>query len=380
MVFSFTKEDYCTSPRVSTGETREVEHCALAHARACAIAEFLKRRNDRKEERDELTYFAITSSFSGHEVRSDTRVYSGIAFGLIVSIFYRQSACFATKAKIPSLTDFVSFINSMLSSGTQSNRPFEHPPQTPVAEKENRRIQRISLPLPVRVEVTVDSKVNWNEITRLSDVSAFGAGFSLKRPVKRGRLVRLTIPMPRQLRSFDFSEPQYKIWGVVRRCIQTGRTLQKPEYSIGVGFTGKTPPAGYHTHPTMLYDISHRSDEGGGFWQLMPADLRSEDSDLPKDLRQQTRFHIPEALLLERVDEAGTVLESETTVTENISLGGAAVLTSLCANAGTFFRVTSERFSVTLLSVVRGSRVGADGISRLHLEFIDRYFPLEGID
>lgn len=268
----------------------------------------------------------------------------------------------------------------MLSPVTHSTRPFERPPQAAGAEKENRRIQRISLPLPVRVEVKVDSSISWNEITRLSDVSAFGAGFSLKRPVKRGRLVHMTIPMPRQLRSFDYGEPQYKIWGVVRRCIQTGRTLQKPEYSVGVGFTGKAPPSGYLAHPTRLYDISHRSDEGGGFWQLMPADIMSEDPDLPKDLRKQTRFHIPEVLLLERVDESSNVLESETTVTENISLGGAAVLTSLRADAGTFFRVTSERFSVTILSVVRGSRVGTDGISRLHLEFIDRYFPLEGID
>ncbi|HQY66890.1 MAG TPA: hypothetical protein PLD38_06390, partial [Pyrinomonadaceae bacterium] len=88
-----------------------------------------------------------------------------------------------------------------------------------VAEKENRRIQRISLPLPVRVEVLVDGTVNWNEITRLSDVSAFGAGFSLKRPIKRGRLMLLTIPMPRQLRCFDYGEAQYRIWALVRRCI-----------------------------------------------------------------------------------------------------------------------------------------------------------------
>ncbi|MEO6050224.1 MAG: hypothetical protein ABIP78_02695, partial [Pyrinomonadaceae bacterium] len=91
----------------------------------------------------------------------------------------------------------------------------------------------------MRVELKIDAKVSWNEITRLSDASAFGAGFTLKRPVKRGRLVLMTIPMPRQLRSFDYGEPQYKIWGIVRRCISTGKTLQNPEYAIGVGFTGK---------------------------------------------------------------------------------------------------------------------------------------------
>ena len=75
----------------------------------------------------------------------------------------------------------------------------------------------------------------------------------------------------------------------------------------------------------------------------------------------------------------GNVVESELTVTENISLGGAAVFTTLKASRGTFLRVSSDRFNVTILSVVRGSRVGQDGITRLHLEFIDRLFPLEGI-
>ncbi len=251
-------------------------------------------------------------------------------------------------------------------------------PQT-AAEKQNRRIHRISLPLPVRVEFKIDKDTSMNEITRLSDVSAFGAGFVTKKPIKRGRLVLLTMPMPRQLRSFDFSEPQYKIWSVVRRCISVGRTLETPEYSIGAGFIGKTPPAAYHENPAMLFDISHREGSDDGFWHIGAADLMADESDLPVEIRKQTRFFIPESLRLERVDAMGNVVESESTVTENISLGGAAVFTTLKATPGTFLRVSSDRFNVTILSVVRGSRVGQDGITRLHLEFIDRLFPLEGI-
>ena len=101
---------------------------------------------------------------------------------------------------------------------------------------------------------------------------------------------------------------------------------------------------------------------------------------MPKDLRKQTRYFIPEALKLEQVDATGNVLLSEATVTENISLSGAAVFTTLAIDAGTFIRVTSERFDVTILSVVRSARVGVDGITRLHLEFIDRFFPLQGIE
>lgn len=244
-------------------------------------------------------------------------------------------------------------------------------------EKENRRIQRISLPLPVRVEVKIDKNNGWNEVTRLSDVSAFGAGFSLKRPVKRGRLVLLTIPMPRQLRSYDYGEPQYRIWGVVRRCIQAERASDQ-HYSVGVAFVGKSPPPGYLEHPSMLFDVARR-DESEGFWHIEPANLMSDDSDLPKDLRKQTRYFIPEQLTLSQIDDAGNVLFSESTVTENVSLGGAAVFTTLKVDAGSFIRVSSDRLDISILSVVRGSRVGPDGITRLHIEFIDRFFPLEGI-
>ena len=79
---------------------------------------------------------------------------------------------------------------------------------TPTKENDNRRIQRLSLSLPIRVESQVNESVSWNEVTRLNDVSAFGAGFNLRHPVKRGRLLHMTIPMPRKLRSFDFTEPQ----------------------------------------------------------------------------------------------------------------------------------------------------------------------------
>lgn len=231
----------------------------------------------------------------------------------------------------------------------------------------------------MRIEVKFDSKTSWNEITRLSDVSPFGAGFTFKRLIKRGRMIMLTIPMPRQLRSFDYAEPQYKVWGLVRRCIPVGTNAQNPEYSIGVAFTGKSPPPDYLEHPSRLYDLAHPEDDGNSFWHLSDADTRADDSHLPNDQRRHTRYSIPETLTLEQIDDDGNVLMRETTVTENISLGGAAVFTLSKAATGIFLWVTSDRFDVKILSVVRNTRVGPDGITRLHLEFIDKLFPLEGI-
>ena len=268
----------------------------------------------------------------------------------------------------------------MLPSGLENTGTAERPPQPPAAEKDPRRIQRISLPLPARVEVRVDKTVSWNEITRLVDVSAFGAGFNLKRPIKRGRLVQMTLPMPRQLRSYDYSEPQYKIWGLVRRCISIGKGSQNQEYSIGVAFIGKNTPPDFLEHPSRLYDISHRELDGSGFFHLRDADLIVDDRELPTEIRKQTRFFIPETLMLEKIDEAGNVLATESSVTENLSLGGASVFTMMPLEKGDFVRVTSERFNTSILSIVRGSRKGEDNIPRVHLEFIDRFFPLEGIE
>jgi hypothetical protein len=112
----------------------------------------------------------------------------------------------------------------------------------------------------------------------------------------------------------------------------------------------------------------------------VPAPSSPDESDLPVDVRRQSRFFIPETLTLEMIDEDGSVLESETTVTENISLGGAAVFTSLDVGPGAFLRVSSERYSLQIISVVRGKRTGPDGLTRLHLEFIDHFFPLDGIE
>jgi hypothetical protein len=248
----------------------------------------------------------------------------------------------------------------------------------PVAQNESRRIQRIALPLPARIEVKVDNAVAWNEVTRLTDVSAFGAGFALKRPIKRGRLVLLTIPMPKQLRCFGHSEEQYRIWGVVRRCITAPQASSgEAVYMLGVAFVGKTAPASYYENPATLYDISHREEEG--LWHIEKASL-TESSDETVETRRQTRFSIPETVLIEALDVDGNVENSETTVTENLSVGGAALFTSLAAEAGSFIRVTCLRNNITIISIVRGRRMGADGMVRLHVEFVDRFFPLEGIE
>jgi hypothetical protein len=145
----------------------------------------------------------------------------------------------------------------------------------------------------------------------------------------------------------------------------------------GVAFIGKHAPSSYYNDPTNLYDISHRGEEG--MWHIVEATAVQDESDMPNDARRQTRFHIPEPVTLETLDESGNVSSTETTVTENLSEGGAAVFTSLEAGSGSFVRMSVLRNNIQIISIVRSRRKGADGLTRLHLEFVDRLFPIEGI-
>ncbi len=240
-----------------------------------------------------------------------------------------------------------------------------------------RRIRRINLPLPIRVEHCVTKETAMNEVTRLIDVSAFGAGFNLQHPIKRGRLVHMTIPLSRQLRNYDYDEPQYRVWGLVRHCVPVKeRTSEK--YAIGTAFIGKHPPQSYVDNPSRLYEITHR--EESHFWHIVEAPNNPDESHLPKADRRHTRYPIPVTINLELLNDLGKPITKETTVTENISLGGASVFSSLQVNIGQFIRLSSEQYNVTITAIIRNKRLGKDGIPRLHLEFFDKYFPLEGID
>src|SRR5215207_7218183 len=98
--------------------------------------------------------------------------------------------------------------------------------------------ERLALHLPVRVEGRETRDFAWTEMTRLSDVTPFGAGFSLKRPTEKGRLLHMTIPMPRQLRVFDHVEDQYRIWAIVR-YMKASTIDKRTVFDVGVAFIGK---------------------------------------------------------------------------------------------------------------------------------------------
>ena len=173
-----------------------------------------------------------------------------------------------------------------------------------------RRVKRLPLTLPIRVFCRESDEYYWTEKSRLVDVSHFGAGFTLTRPVDVGRLIQLTIPLPHQLRCFDHTEPMYSVWSLVRhasalsKVSADGSTL----FRIGVGFIGKEAPLSYQRDPSMRFEPLPFQPGQNSMTKLgMFRSIRE---------RRETRLIIPLEVMVETLDENGKPATHELTVTE----------------------------------------------------------------
>jgi PilZ domain len=237
-----------------------------------------------------------------------------------------------------------------------------------------RRARRLTLALPVRVEAQEEKDVYWREITHLINVSSLGAGFYANHKFAVGQLLRLTMPLPRGLRSYDHSDERYCVWGIVRHC-NPPKEGSSNGYHVGVAFIGKHPPNSYKENPMRLYKLTGVS--GDGLWQLGGGDEEERRQIIE---RRHERYHIPINVYLAVFDKQDNVVAQEYTVTENISVGGASVFSALSVKVGDFVKVGCDQYNVFLSAVVRHLRTGEDGLPRLHLEFVGDQFPLQGIE
>jgi hypothetical protein len=243
-------------------------------------------------------------------------------------------------------------------------------------EKSKRLRERIALSLPVRVYGRESLTQDWTEMSRLVDVTPFGARLRVKRPTEIGRLLLLTMAMPRQLRCFDHVEDQYRVWSLVRNVKLLNPAAEKGALlEIGVAFVGKRAPRSFDSNPAQRYEIAQSAGEAS-LWNVKEETGPALSEVSNTDKRKESRHTIPiEVLVKAYQDEKGSS-PSEKTVTENISRTGAAVFTTLDVLPGRFLQLSSEQYGVSALAVVRARRIGPDGIPRLHLEFIGSEWPL----
>jgi hypothetical protein len=243
-------------------------------------------------------------------------------------------------------------------------------------DKKSQRVrERIHLALPVRVYGRERDNQEWTEMTRLIDVTPFGARFRLSRPTEVGRLLKLTMAMPRPLRVFDYVEDQYRVWSLVRNVqLLDPKEVKGALIEVGVAFIGKRPPRSYENDPTRRYQVAQTKLEAE-LWSAQEDSVNRLTELFSEEKRKESRQLIPIDVLIEVFDK-DKLVASENTVTENISRRGAAVFTSLDIGPGTFIKMSSARYNVAVLAVVRRRRKAGDGITRLHLEFVGGEWPL----
>ena len=116
----------------------------------------------------------------------------------------------------------------------------------------------------------------------------------------------------------------------------------------------------------------------GGHPVIVPAGdgMGGGATPTPSDRRRVTRLDIFVNFIIRRVGTAGTVLQEERTIAENVGRGGARVMTSISSLApGDIVHLEEVGGPFKTRAEVRGSYVGKDRIRRLNLRFLDSPAP-----
>jgi len=97
--------------------------------------------------------------------------------------------------------------------------------------------------------------------------------------------------------------------------------------------------------------------------------------EVPEDRRRAPRVELFVNFTIQLVDEWGAVLQEELTVADNVSKGGARVMTSLGFQVGEILLLQEAGGGFATRAEVRGITKMQPTVDRLHLRFLDRQAP-----
>jgi PilZ domain len=106
-----------------------------------------------------------------------------------------------------------------------------------------------------------------------------------------------------------------------------------------------------------------------------PAPEFQPSEEVPRDRRGTRRVDLFVNFTIQLVDEWGAVLQEELTVADNVSKGGARVMTSLGFQAGEILLLQEAGGGFATRAEVRGITKVQPTVDRLHLRFLDREAP-----
>ena len=286
-----------------------------------------------------------------------------------------------------------------------------------MSDDNRRKHDRVALALRVRVQGYLASGSIWEELSTTLDVSLRGASFPLTHPVELGHVLRLTLALPKRLRSHDLNDTTYTVYTLVRFVHQASEPGR-----VGVLFFGKYPPRGFHEHPDGRY--------------LLPGDAMPKRGPKPSPATPTTaapvvapavereppaapasapspataaetaaRPGIPPApvpgaptpaflpsggpgterrgaprvdvflnFVLQKTDATGTVLQQELTVADNVSRGGVRVMTTLALQVGDVVLLQEAGGTFATRAEIRDI-THVPACQRLHLRFLDSEAP-----
>jgi len=210
----------------------------------------------------------------------------------------------------------------------------------------------MSLRLPVRVQGHDAKNQPWDEMAAMENTSFGGAAMRMKRPVVRGQVFLLVLPLPKHFRRYDLAEAFYRVYALVRHTSSTDT-----DYRVGVLFLGKTPPQGYDENPGGLY--------------LLPTDPAPAAKE---ERRKWQRIEVFVNVRIRWTTPGGQEIE-EQTIAENIGRGGARVLTSLPVVRGDVIRLEEVDGDFQARAEICNIYIGPDRIPRLNLRFMDAAAP-----
>ena len=148
----------------------------------------------------------------------------------------------------------------------------------------------------------------------------------------------------------------------------------------GAGASSPMPPddsASRYTPPAMTAPSTIPKSRAG-VQPPVPGASEPEfqaTSSVPKDRRASPRTDLFVNFTIQLVDEWGVVLQEELTVADNISRGGARVMTTLTFQVGDTVLLQEASGGFATRAEVRGISNAQPTIDRLHLQFIDRQAP-----
>jgi hypothetical protein len=221
------------------------------------------------------------------------------------------------------------------------------------SNENRRRCGRFQLSIPARVTGYDRRNGKWHEMTETIDVSRTGVRLRLRRRVRHGTVLYITLPLPTKLRAHGFAEQSYNVYTLVRRVEPPRQGIR----AIGVEFIGEHPPAGFLDKPWAVF----RPRSWGG-----------------NERRRPNREPQAEKVRIEYFDESMHSISREEARTENVSRTGLRISGTAAPPEFDLVMVSCPRLKFEAMAALRNRYLGKDGLERICVQLIDKEWPARG--